>query len=216
MVNAEATKPEAPGTKERIMEAAISAFAERGFDGARVDDIAKRAKVNKALIYYYFESKEKILDSIFHTTLAEVMSQIGPAATDPTLFDDREKATALMDGLLIFLEGRQDVLRILMMESLKRSPVNDGIFVLVGKFLDDSFTLAGTPLSARDAARARIMEFFTGLIPILAYIVYHETWIQANGISEPELRAQFIDSFIDAHFTATQRLYAGISSDTGQ
>ena len=45
-------------SKERILLAAKSEFAEKGFNGARLDAVAKRAGVNKALIHYYFGGKE--------------------------------------------------------------------------------------------------------------------------------------------------------------
>ena len=47
-------KKDVVGSKERILAASEQIFAEVGFDGARVDDIALKAGVNKALIYYYF------------------------------------------------------------------------------------------------------------------------------------------------------------------
>ena len=47
------------------MSVAEEIFSNVGFDGARVDDIAKEASVNKALIYYYFKSKDEILDTLF-------------------------------------------------------------------------------------------------------------------------------------------------------
>jgi AcrR family transcriptional regulator len=45
-------QPQDETTKERILTAAAAVFANRGFDGARVEEIAKLAGVNKALIYY--------------------------------------------------------------------------------------------------------------------------------------------------------------------
>ena len=51
-------------TKERILIAAKREFAEKGFDGARMGAIAKKAKANQALIHYYFESKEKLYEQV--------------------------------------------------------------------------------------------------------------------------------------------------------
>lgn len=47
-------------TRSRILDAALSEFAANGLAGARTEQIATTAGVNKALIYYYFESKEKL------------------------------------------------------------------------------------------------------------------------------------------------------------
>jgi AcrR family transcriptional regulator len=48
-----------------ILEAAERLFADKGFEGTSVRDIAEEAKVNVAMISYYFGSKEKMLDSLF-------------------------------------------------------------------------------------------------------------------------------------------------------
>ncbi len=64
-VSATAAKPRpqadrAAATKRRILEAALAEFAEKGLAGARVDEIADRAGVNKRMIYAYFGSKEDL------------------------------------------------------------------------------------------------------------------------------------------------------------
>ncbi len=51
-------------TEIKIINAAIYEFAHFGLAGARVDRIAKRGKVNKAMIYYHHKSKEKLYESI--------------------------------------------------------------------------------------------------------------------------------------------------------
>jgi TetR/AcrR family transcriptional regulator len=52
-------------TEERIFEAAKAVFAERGMDGARMQEIADRAGINKSLLHYYFRSKEKLFNAVF-------------------------------------------------------------------------------------------------------------------------------------------------------
>src|SRR5580692_3845692 len=47
-------------TRARILEAAIRAFSENGLAGARTEQIAEAAGVNKALLYYYFQGKEAL------------------------------------------------------------------------------------------------------------------------------------------------------------
>jgi TetR/AcrR family transcriptional regulator len=59
-------------TKTRILEAAIREFAEAGLAGARTEQIAAAAGVNKALLYYYFESKEKLYSAALELVSARV------------------------------------------------------------------------------------------------------------------------------------------------
>jgi len=49
----------------RILDAAENAFAEHGFDGASLRNIVQRAGVNLATVYYYFESKEGLMEAVF-------------------------------------------------------------------------------------------------------------------------------------------------------
>lgn len=63
-------------TEKRIIESALEEFAEYGFEGARVDRIARRAKVNKAMIYYYFKGKEKLYEKIIRDTAQGIREHI--------------------------------------------------------------------------------------------------------------------------------------------
>ena len=56
-------------TQQKILVAAQIEFCEKGFDGARMQSIAMRAGVNKALLHYYFRSKEML----FEITLKRVV-----------------------------------------------------------------------------------------------------------------------------------------------
>lgn len=58
-------------TRARILKAAVDEFAGYGLAGSRTDRIAQAAGVNKALLYYYFESKEKLYDAAFEMVAAE-------------------------------------------------------------------------------------------------------------------------------------------------
>lgn len=62
-------------TEQTILDAAITIFLQKGFDGARMQEIADRAGINKALLHYYFRSKEKLFAAVFENTI----KQIGPA-----------------------------------------------------------------------------------------------------------------------------------------
>ena len=61
-------------TEDRILEAAKEVFIAKGFDGARMQEIADTAEINKALLHYYFRNKDKLFEAVFEETLL----QIGP------------------------------------------------------------------------------------------------------------------------------------------
>jgi AcrR family transcriptional regulator len=60
---------------EEILEAALSEFAERGFDAARMEDIAKRAGISKAAIYLYFPSKMAVLEALIEARVSPLAQQ---------------------------------------------------------------------------------------------------------------------------------------------
>lgn len=59
-------------TQSLILEAARKEFASKGFDGARVDQIAKVAKVNKQLIYYYFSNKDTLFTFVLEAAYRDI------------------------------------------------------------------------------------------------------------------------------------------------
>lgn len=63
-------------TEDKILNGALDEFADYGFDGARVDNIASRSGVNKAMIYYYFGSKENLYETIVKNIASIIQSSI--------------------------------------------------------------------------------------------------------------------------------------------
>ncbi len=59
-------------TEEKIFEAAKEVFIRKGKDGARMKEIAELAGINKALLHYYFRTKERLFDAVFEQ-IAEIM-----------------------------------------------------------------------------------------------------------------------------------------------
>jgi len=62
-------------TQQKIMQAAWEIFIEKGLEGARMQEIADRAGINKALLHYYFRSKEQLFDAIFQETIHRIIPQ---------------------------------------------------------------------------------------------------------------------------------------------
>jgi TetR/AcrR family transcriptional regulator len=67
---------EISNTEGRILEAAKEQFIRNGLDGTSMQDIADAAGINKSLLHYYFRSKEKLFDAVFHFALQRFIPQI--------------------------------------------------------------------------------------------------------------------------------------------
>ena len=65
---------DADETKRSILAAATHEFAQRGLSGARVDEIAARTKTTKRMIYYYFQSKERLYLAVLEQAYRDIRS----------------------------------------------------------------------------------------------------------------------------------------------
>lgn len=65
-------------TKSKILEAALELFRERGYEAATMRAIAKRARVSLGNAYYYFGSKEHLIQAFYDRTHAEHIAAVGP------------------------------------------------------------------------------------------------------------------------------------------
>jgi AcrR family transcriptional regulator len=85
-----------------ILAAAALEFAARGFAGARVDRIARRAKVNKAMIYYHFKSKERLYRTLLRrmfTLAAQRLQAIAGGSGAPA-----DKVDLAIAGIAAFIQ----------------------------------------------------------------------------------------------------------------
>ncbi|HLA77930.1 MAG TPA: TetR/AcrR family transcriptional regulator [Vicinamibacteria bacterium] len=73
-------------TRDSLLKAATAVFVEKGYAGARVDEIARRAGANKAMIYYHFGLKQDLYQAVLlelFSGLLDRMAELGQAETDP-------------------------------------------------------------------------------------------------------------------------------------
>jgi TetR/AcrR family transcriptional regulator len=89
-------KRNAEATKASILEAALKEFAEQGLAGARMDEIAKAASVNKALLYYYFESKQRLFVGVIQQAFLLITDALRDALSRPA--NPKEKLLAFLDA----------------------------------------------------------------------------------------------------------------------
>lgn len=105
---------DAVATRRRILDAAIAEFASHGIAGARIDRIAAAAGSNKALIYKYYESKDRLFDAVFDTIVVQTMSDVPIDAEDLP-----EYAGRLWD----WYQARPELLRLGDWDALEREGV---------------------------------------------------------------------------------------------
>lgn len=79
-------------TERRIMEAAKQVFLEKGYDGARMQEIADAANINKAMVHYYFRSKDKLFTKIFEDIMENNVPRLAETILKESNFESLIKA----------------------------------------------------------------------------------------------------------------------------
>jgi AcrR family transcriptional regulator len=75
--------------RNAILDAAEAVFAERGFHGARIQDIAERARIAVGTVYNHFEQKDDVLSALLEERVEGLVAQIRARAGDPKEFRPR-------------------------------------------------------------------------------------------------------------------------------
>jgi TetR/AcrR family transcriptional regulator len=82
-------------TQEKILEAARRVFIIKGMDGARMQEIADEAGINKSLLHYYFRTKQQLFDAIFEESFGKLV---------PNLMEILQREGAFLDKIEMIVE----------------------------------------------------------------------------------------------------------------
>ena len=174
---------DAEATRQRLIEAARAEFAEFGIAGARVDRIAANSASNKAQIYHYFGSKDRLFDAVWESIVRQVVDEAPLDVTDLPGY-----AAQLADGYA----AHPDLVRIITWQRLER-----------GEDAPHAFAVANTRGKVDAIARAQA----DGVLPddvepeVLLVLVIHTAalWATASpdvlaavGIADPDRRREIV------------------------
>lgn len=82
-------------TELEILEAAKAVFQQKGMNGARMQEIADKANINKALLHYYYRSKQLLFEAVFISAFSLLAPQLNKVLNDDSaLFEKIENFTA--------------------------------------------------------------------------------------------------------------------------
>ncbi len=86
-------------TENKILEAANTVFEKKGYDGTKMQEIADKAGINKALLHYYFRSKDKLFEMIFSMAFNKLVGEL------KFLFDED---IPMIEKVKIFIDRHTD------------------------------------------------------------------------------------------------------------
>jgi AcrR family transcriptional regulator len=169
--------------KERILQAAVKVFAEKSFEGSRIEEIAREAQVPKSLIYYHFKSKDDIFQVLVDNFIEEYLSLIS-GVVDETHQEKAEASGNRMKNVYYeFGQRNADLVRVILIDSLKKTKERPVLFQIVDAMISKEAEGkdADYPLQER-----RIAEFFTSFMPNYAYLCFADSWTKYFDMERKE------------------------------
>jgi TetR/AcrR family transcriptional regulator len=134
---ARAAVPTEASSRERILTAARAEFAERGFEAARLQDIAERAGLRHPTLHYYFSTKEGLYGAVIAQAVADWAEETRLAIENP--LRGFEQVATLVEAGFRFFEQHEDFVRIVRREALEGGGrLDDAIAEFLRPFLERS------------------------------------------------------------------------------
>jgi AcrR family transcriptional regulator len=153
----------------QILQAADELLAERGHDGVSMRDVAQRAGVNKALIFYYFGSRAQLFEKVlerYYENHAEALKAIGEGRGTP-----RERVHHALDAYLDFVEHNELFSRLVQQELARQDPQLPLIRENLLKLHEALYAALGHALPERGPMAARQLFMTIGCL-----VVHHGTF----------------------------------------
>jgi AcrR family transcriptional regulator len=185
--------------RERIVEAAARLFAQKGFLGASIADLAGACDISKSLIYHYYASKEEILFDVMHShvkALLDAAQRIAAGRDTP-----EKKLRALTREFIQLYVGAANRQRVLLNEldnlTADQRKIVVGIQRGLIQIVEDILAQIRPALSGRNPLGTPAAMLYFGMIN------WMHTWLDASGRAKPariaDLTANiFLDGVVKA------------------
>lgn len=183
--------------RERILLAALKIFAEKSFEGSRIDEIAHEANVPKSLIYYHFKSKDEIFEVLTSNFINEYMSIIA-AKPEETHQEKANELIKRMENVYFeFGQRNADLVRVIFIDSLKKSTEQPILYKVLDALIDkDKQNQSDT---SYDIQERRIAEFFTSFITNISYLCFTESWVKYFNIDRAQFDRLYLKVYAETH-----------------
>jgi AcrR family transcriptional regulator len=192
-----------PNARERILNSAVKIFAEKSYEGSRINEIAREAQVPKSLIYYHFKSKDDILQILIDDFIKEYEALISSVAVE----DDQVKAQEVpgrMEKLYHeFGLKHADLVRVILIDSLKKSNQKPVLFqiveAMIAKETESDEVSESTKNMDYNIQERRIAEFFTSFMPNYAYLCFADSWTEYFKMDRQQFDQIYLEVYKETH-----------------
>ena len=189
-----------------ILDAAAGVFAERGYEAARIDEIAAAGGVSKALIYEHFASKQELYANLIARNARELTQRVAAALVDVELESGMRRLASGLDAFFAFVEERRDAWRMLF-----RDATDPETAAVVDRMLEQVTAEVTVLISQDPGASALDSVEDRRALRLLAEMLVGGTQSMANWwTSNPEApREQMVAIAMDFAWLGLERLSRG-------
>ncbi len=190
------SKIERANAKPQILQSALDIFAQKGYDGARIDEIAVHAGLPKSLIYYHYKGKAHLLEALIEGYYQKYEEFLLSA-----LGNDEQ----VEQGSREFLRENQQLTRVVLIESLKENTEIPSVFRFVEGLIERESEILGR--NSDCVSKRMLAEFFLNVIPRAMFTCYGDAWCR-HFEQEPEtVSNQFYEVMTEMHRNYLEKLF---------
>jgi AcrR family transcriptional regulator len=191
---------QAEQTKKNILEAAKQEFMLKGYDKARMEDIAVNAGVTKMMLYYYFNGKANMLQAISHSILKDAETAL--RAEFKTLVDVKKlNPEYVKQKIKKLIAPNKEIITFVIKEFVKGSLDHRLTFTILKNFYDQllqTFESKGIKIKSREQYYIRM--FFFQSVPLLMYSVFKDKFLDVFGYDAEMTDKVFYSKFGEVIF----------------
>lgn len=172
-------------TRERLLEAAVEMFAERGYAATGVDALCRRAGVAKTGLYWEFQNKVGLLNAVIDQVVAEWVDGIREVSRVGT---PRERLDAALGAMRKRLEERPELFRVLLVVLAERTQVDEEARQALGRFYRSAHAalVIGVQESVGNALPATEVDVLCELVLAMIQGVFLRAQVHVQGDTDVE------------------------------
>ncbi len=148
--------------RDSILKVALKLFAEKGFHGVSIDEIARKVNVSPAILYRHFDSKQQLYDTVLQTMSAQRESYVDTVVNSSTSFED-----VLIGMTQVYIKSvadNPDMLRIELQSLLDGSAATNDFFINRWKSFTDYIEFGLNERMTHDIPNREITIMAAGLM----------------------------------------------------
>ncbi|MGC4085081.1 MAG: helix-turn-helix domain-containing protein [Vicinamibacterales bacterium] len=195
---------------DRILAAAAQEFSARGYAGARVDRIARRARVNKAMLYYHFGSKQALYRSLLRQSFGAIAAELATIAASGLPHERR--LDAAIDAVAAHIEAHAYFPSIMLREMAEGGAHLDAETLRFLASVPRAFATILRPGVEHGAFRDMhpIAAYFTTIAPIVMFVASTPVRRQlaSRGVAPAAWTTLDTDAFLSDLRLSLQRAFA--------